>query len=86
MFDPLAEIRELTGLDDIRINSNEDGETTVGAGKYLTDEVYLEFESGSGDNNSAANLEIELTPSITLESQIGEDSQAGAGVFWEWDY
>lgn len=85
-FDPLGEIRNLTGLDDIRIDSDEDGETTVGAGKYLTDDVYLEFESGSGENSGAANLEIELTPNITLESEVGQDTQAGAGVFWEWDY
>ncbi len=85
-FDPLSEIRNLTGLDDIRIDSDGEGETTVGAGKYLTDDVYLEFESGSGENSGAANLEVELTPNITLESEIGQDSQAGAGVFWEWDY
>ena len=85
-FDPLGEIRSATGLDDLRVDSDENGETTVGAGKYLTDKVYLEFEKGSGENSGAANLEVEVTPNITLESEVGQDAQAGAGLFWEWDY
>jgi len=85
-FDPLGTIRNLTGVDDLRIDTDAEGGTTVGAGKYISDKVYLEFEKGSGENSGAANLEVELTPDIKLESQIGQDAQAGAGVFWEWDY
>lgn len=85
-FDPLSKIRDVTGLDDLRVDTDEDGQATVGAGKYLTDKVYLEFEKGSGENSGAANLEVEVTPNITLESKVGEDAQAGAGLFWEWDY
>lgn len=85
-FDPLGKIRETTGLDDLRVDTDEEGETTVGAGKYISDKVYLEFEKGSGENSGAANLEVEVTPNIKLESQVGQDAQAGAGLFWEWDY
>ncbi len=84
--DPLGQIRDTTGLDDLRIDTDEEGETTVGAGKYIADKVYLEFEKGSGENSGAANLEVEITPNITMESEVGQDAQAGAGLFWEWDY
>lgn len=85
-FDPLAKIREATGFDDLRVETNEEGEANVGVGKYLTDKVYLEFEKGTGENSGAANLQVEVTPNITVESELGQDTQGGAGVFWEWDY
>tara|TARA_B100001989_G_scaffold252699_1_gene235740 strand:+ start:159 stop:2981 length:2823 start_codon:yes stop_codon:yes gene_type:complete len=79
-------VKSLTGLDDISVDTDDDGETTIGAGKYLTDKVYLEFETGTGEASGGANLEVEVTPNITLESEIGQDAQGGAGVFWHWDY
>ncbi len=85
-FDPVGALRNITGLDDLRIETNEQGGASVGAGKYLTDEVYLEFESGTGNDSGNANVQIELTPNITLESEIGQDSTGGAGIFWKRDY
>lgn len=85
-FDPLGLVRDVTGLDDVRVESDGAGGASVGAGKYLTDKVYLEFETGAAQNSSGANLEIEVTPSINIESKIGQDAQGGAGVFWHWDY
>lgn len=85
-FDPLGRLRSMTGLDDIRVDTSESGESSVGVGKYLTDKVYLEVEKGHGEASGAANLQIEITPSISLESKIGQDAQGGAGVFWSRDY
>lgn len=85
-FDPLAAIRDATGVDDLRVETDEEGQANIGVGKYLTDKVYLEFEKGAGENSGAANVEIEVTPNITVESEIGQDSESGAGVFWQWDY
>lgn len=85
-FDPLNTIRKATGFDDLRVETDEEGQANVGVGKYLTDKVYLEFEKGTGEDSGAANLEVEVTPNITIESELGQDTQGGAGVFWEWDY
>lgn len=85
-FDPLATLRETTGLDDLRFETDEAGGASVGAGKYLTDKVYLEFKKGSGEQSGAATLQFELTPNIKAESEIGQDAKAGGGVYWQWDY
>ncbi|PZO88967.1 MAG: hypothetical protein DI626_00465 [Micavibrio aeruginosavorus] len=85
-IDPLGMLRSVTGLDDIRVDTNDEGETSVGAGKYLTDNVYLEFEKGKAENSGAANLQIELTPSINVETKLGQDAQGGGGIFWKHDY
>lgn len=85
-FDPLGTLRDATGLDDIRVDSEEGGDTSVGVGKYLTEKVYLEVEKGAGATSGAATIEIELTPSIKVDSKIGQDAQGGAGIFWSRDY
>lgn len=85
-FDPLGVLRSATGLDDIRVETDEEGGASVGAGKYLSEKVYLEFEAGSADNSGGATLEIEVSPNITVESEIGQDARGGAGIFWKHDY
>ena len=40
----------------------------------------------AGEASGAASLQIEVTPNIDVETEIGQDAQAGAGVTWSWDY
>lgn len=85
-FDPVGMVRDITGLDDISVESDDDGATTVGVGKYLTDRVYLRVENDTGGTGSAASIEVEVTPSISVESSVGQDAKAGGGIFWTRDY
>ncbi len=85
-FDPLDKLRNATGLDDLNVEGIGTEDASVGAGKYLSDNVYLELEQGAGVGSSAAKVEIELTPDITVESKTGSNGDTGAGIFWEWDY
>ncbi len=86
LFDPLGTIRSITGLDDLTVKGIGTDSTSIGAGKYITDKVYVEIEQGNTTNSGAANVEIEVTPSISIESKAGQNGSAGAGVFWEWEY
>ncbi len=85
-FDPVGAVRSAVGLDDLHVETDAEGGVSVGAGKYIGDNVYLEVEAGNGEEGGSANVEIELTPNITLESEIGQDANGGAGIFWKWDY
>ena len=85
-LDPLGAVRDGIGLDDLSVGLDEAGGARVGAGKYVAEGVYLEVETGSEQGSGSASVEIELTPHITLESKVGQDASAGAGVFWKWDY
>ncbi len=85
-IDPIGELRSITGLDNLNFETGEDGNSSVGAGKYISDNVYLELETGSGENANSATIEIELTPSITIESEIGQDARSGAAIMWKRDY
>jgi translocation and assembly module TamB len=85
-LDPLGMLRSATGLDDISVATDESGAASVAAGKYLTDDVYLEFGKGKAENSGEATIQIEVTPSINIESRIGQDAQGGGGIFWKRDY
>ncbi len=85
-FDPIGSVKSVTGLDDLRIETDASGRAVIGAGKYLSEKVYLEFEAGSEEGSGNANIQVEITPNITIESEIGQDARGGAGIFWKRDY
>lgn len=85
-FSPLSLLRKATGLDDLQVESDGEGGTIVGAGKYITDKVYLEAETGSGESSGAARITIDLTPNLKAETKFGEDNKAGGSLQWQWDY
>lgn len=85
-LDPLGLLRSATGLDDISVDTDASGETNVGVGKYLTDKVYLEVEKGKSPTSGSAKVQIELTPSVNVQTKVGQDAQAGGGIFWKKDY
>lgn len=85
-FDPMGSVMGATGLDELNVEMSEEGGATVGAGKYLTDKVYLEVQGGGEEGSGGARIEIEVTPNISVESEVGQDAQGGAGVFWKKDY
>ena len=84
----LAVPSALPGVDrlDIRQSRDSPDETVVGVGKYLSDSVYVEVEQGTGKDSSAVSLEVELTPNLTIESEVGANSRSGVGLFWKKDY
>ncbi|GAU08174.1 hypothetical protein DPF_0877 [Desulfoplanes formicivorans] len=80
-------IRSLLGVDTIKVGSeNSDGEMQVGVGKYLTDSIYVELEKGLTSDEDAVSAEMELTPNIGVETEVGTDSTGKAGIYWKRDY
>jgi translocation and assembly module TamB len=91
-FDPIGSARDVLGIDTLSIESaaTEDGQSgiNVGIGKYLNEKVYLELERTPNPSQPwKGNLEIELTPSINLESSTGgRTGIEGAKLKWIRDY
>lgn len=89
MFDFLGRSRKLINLDqmDLRL-SDENGKnaSSVSAGKYLHEDVYIEVEKGIDTDTGKVSVEIELNPNITVETEAGADANSGIGVNWKLDY
>ncbi len=77
--------REALGVDTFDISGSGGADTTVGAGKYISDNAFLEVQQGVTSGSAKAKLEIELTPSLSVETQIGQQG-TGSRLNWTYDY
>jgi translocation and assembly module TamB len=87
-FDFIDGTRRMFGIDQLEVKQGENNyrETSVSMGKYVTEGVYLEAEKGLGNDAGNVSVEIELTPNISFESEVGLDSEGGVGLNWRWNY
>ncbi|MDR1546047.1 MAG: translocation/assembly module TamB domain-containing protein [Deltaproteobacteria bacterium] len=58
---------------------------TIEAGRYLTDNVYVGLEQNLNDNSTGVRVEVELTPSLNLQSNTSTSSSR-VGLGWKKDY
>jgi translocation and assembly module TamB len=86
--DLLGRMRRLIGVDALTLNqSGEDyTQSTVSLGKYLTEDVYVEVEKGLSAETGKASLKWDVTPNITVGTEVGVNAQTGVSVDWRWDY
>jgi len=91
-IDVFGTTRDLLGLDALTLDSgtNEQGESgvNVSAGKYLSDRIYLEVESGVGaERGLEGSLQFQLTPRINAELYSrGQFGAGGVELNWKNDY
>ena len=79
----LSQLRSTTGLDDIDIVSDEEGNVGVRAGRYVADNVYLGVEVGQ---ETEATINLDVTEDITVRGAVGTGGDSSVGVFFERDY
>jgi translocation and assembly module TamB len=83
----LDQIRGALGVDTLDVGGGDETTgTTVKAGKYLTDKIYVEGETGTQDQSSRARVEVEILPNISLQADTGADANSGVGIKWKFDY
>jgi autotransporter translocation and assembly factor TamB len=91
-LDVFGTTRDALGLDTLTVGSgtNEEGESgvNVSAGKYLSDRIYLEVESGVGaEEGVEGSLQFQLTPRINAELYTrGQFGAGGVELNWKNDY
>lgn len=61
-------------------------EIGVGLGKYLGERAYVEVHQGIGGESGKVSVEIEVTPNLSVESEVEADAQGALGFFWKRDY
>lgn len=82
----LGEARDSLGFDRLELDGDSVETGSVKAGKYLSDKVFLEVERGLNQGSGKVSMELELTPNITLETEIGENNDNGMSMNWKYDY
>jgi len=82
----LDRFRDGLGVDVLEVGTDENGNMTVGAGRYLSDGIYVGVQQGASATSSGVVVNIELTDNISLETEAGADASGRVGVDWSWDY
>ncbi len=89
-FDLLGETRRRLHVDQIEIRDREQlggtDETALAVGKYVGDHVYVEIERGLATEGSRIMTEVELTPNVRLETELGPESATGLDIIWMWEF
>ncbi len=91
----LDRLRKAMGFDRLGVSSDPNaaaaassplGGSSLEVGRYVAPGVYLGAKQGATSGSSTAVVEIELTPQIKVQSEIGSDARSKVGVAIEWDY
>ena len=85
----LGRVRTTLGIDVLRFESDDSGGSSspsVAAGKYVSQDVYIGAKQGTEVESGTAEVEVDLTPNISIESEVGQEGQSEVGVKFKWDY
>ncbi|UCH74167.1 MAG: translocation/assembly module TamB domain-containing protein [Rhodospirillales bacterium] len=84
--------RNLLGLDVLEVKSTPestegagDAQTSIEAGRYITEDVYFGIESGTA-GEIGGTVEIEIAPRVTIEGDVGQKQKESIGIKWKRDY
>lgn len=81
----LGNLRQATGLDDIDVVTDSEGNAGVRAGRYIQDNIYLGVEAGTG-GNTRGTINLDITEDLKARGAVGSDGESSLGVFFEKDY
>ena len=83
----LDKVRTALGVDVLQVSGGEGDEgPNVRAGKYVADGVFVGAKQGAGPGTSAATVKVEVTPNLSVESEVGQTGRSDVGVFWQFNY
>ncbi|SNT74949.1 translocation/assembly module TamB domain-containing protein [Paracoccus seriniphilus] len=81
----VSRLRAGTGLDDLDLQTDDDGNVEVRAGKYLSENVYTDVGIGD-DGTTDINLNLDITESLRARGSVASDGESSIGIFFERDY
>lgn len=82
----LQSLRSAVGVDDLDIRTNEDGSTSVSAGKYLNDRTYFSLEKGDKAGSGKARIDLDIGKGVKLRGEANDGGEAKGGIFFEREY
>lgn len=77
--------REALGVDQLTLGTDEEGHTTVTAGRYLSERVYTDITVGEG-GRSELQLNYEIFPGFSARGSFDSAGDTGLGIVFERDY
>lgn len=87
-LNPLSKLQNTLGIDELKINndSGSGDDVTVGVGKYVQENIYLEVEGGGAQNSGKVSLEVDITPNISVSTEARQDAESAVRLNYKYDY
>lgn len=88
-LDVLGKVRSAFGLDTLNFQSGKEGDLESGSltlGKTLAEGVYVSVDQGLTPEDTRAVIDIDIAPSVVLETEVSAQSTGGIGLKYKWDY
>lgn len=87
-LNPVSVLQSSVGIDRLRILGADEATgrgTAVAAGQYISDDIYVEIISDAR-GNTATQLEISLTPALSVLSSVGSFGGSNIDIRYRKDY
>jgi len=81
----IGNLRKNFGLDDLDIGTDENGNATVRAGKYISERVYTNVGVDS-EGKTEIDLNLDVVKNVTARASVDSEGGSSLGVFYERDY
>lgn len=78
-------IREGLGVDNLDFSADEEGTTSVTAGKYISERIYSDV-TASSDGTTEIHLNYEITKDFKAKAGFDNEGNTGIGISFERDY
>ena len=85
----LEGLRKVLGVDVLRIETVGEGDAAsagIAAGAYATEEIYIEATQGTAADSGTVEVEVEVSPHIFIDSEVGQTGDSNVGIKFKWDY
>jgi translocation and assembly module TamB len=82
----LDSVRREFGLDMIEIGRLGADESSLNLRRRIAENIDLGLKQGLESGSNRTSVEVQLTPNISLEADVGMDSTGRTGVRMEWEY
>jgi translocation and assembly module TamB len=81
----VSRVRKRLGLDDLDLQTDATGATTLKAGKYISDKVYTEL-SVTANGQQEVNLNLIINPRVNAHLGLATDGNASVGFVMQNNY
>jgi translocation and assembly module TamB len=83
--DAFEMMRKSLGVNSLDIQMRA-GKPTVGASRYISDNVSVGVRTGATPEQSAVSIDIDVTRRLRVQGEVGADGRSTIGVGTEWEY
>lgn len=84
--DSFERLRKSLGVDNLDIQMSASGSPTIGASRYIGNNVSIGVKAGAKPEESGISVGIDLTRRLKLQAETGADGSAAVGLGAEWEY